>query len=114
MKKVSVIIPVYNSSLYLEECINSIVNQTYKNLEIIIVNDKSTDDSLKIISKFKDKRIKVINLKKNHGVAVARNKGVMASTGDYICYIDSDDYWSLDKIEKQIKFIKNKEFIYTS
>ena len=114
MKKVSVIIPVYNSSLYLEECINSIVNQTYKNLEIIIVNDKSTDDSLKIISKFKDKRIKVINLKKNHGVAVARNKGVMASTGDYICYIDSDDYWSLDKIEKQIKFIKNKEFIYSS
>ena len=57
MRKVSVIIPVYNSSLYLEKCINSVINQTYKNLEIIIVNDKSTDNSLKIISKFKDKRI---------------------------------------------------------
>ena len=64
MKKVSVIVPVYNTSLYLEECINSIINQTYKNLEIIVVNDCSTDNSLEIISKFKDKRIKIINLKK--------------------------------------------------
>ena len=103
MDKVSVIVPVYNTSLYLEECLNSIINQTYKNLEIIIVNDNSKDNSLEVISKFKDKRIKLINLKKNVGVAVARNKGVETSTGDYICYMDSDDYWCLDKIEKQVK-----------
>lgn len=114
MKKVSVIIPVYNTSLYLEEWINSVLNQTYKNLEIIIVNDHSTDNSLEIISKFKDKRIKIINLKKNHGVAYCRNKGVDKSSGDYICYIDSDDYWNLDKIEKQLFFIKDKAFIYSS
>ena len=112
MKKVSVIIPVYNSSKYLEECINSVVRQTYKNLEIIIVNDNSTDDSLSIINSFNDKRIKLINLDKKNGVSNARNKGVEISTGDYICFLDSDDYWSLKKIEKQIKFIKNKAFIY--
>lgn len=114
MKKVSVIVPVYNTSPYLKECVNSIINQTYKNLEIIIVNDCSTDNSLEVISSFKDKRIKVINLKKNHGVAFCRNKGVEEATGDYICYIDSDDYWNLDKIAKQVKFIKNKAFIYSS
>ena len=114
MKKVSVIVPVYNTSLYLEECINSIINQTYKNLEIIVVNDCSTDNSLEIISKFKDKRIKIINLKKNSGVAIARNKGIEKAIGDYICFMDSDDYWNLDKVEKQVKFIKNKTFIYSS
>ena len=112
MKKVSIIIPVYNTSEYLKECINSVVNQTYKNLEIIIVNDKSTDNSIDIINSFCDKRIKVINLDKNSGVSVARNKGVEVSTGDLICFIDSDDYWYLDKIEKQVEFIKDKAFIY--
>ena len=113
MKKVSIIIPVYNSSKYLKECINSVIKQTYKNLEIIIVNDKSTDNSLEIINSFSDKRIIVINLEKNSGVSIARNKGVEASTGDYICFLDSDDYWNLRKIEKQVKFIKNKAFIYS-
>ena len=112
MKKVSVIIPVYNSSKHLEECIKSVVNQTYKNLEIIIVNDASTDESLSIINSFNDKRIKVINLDKNLGVAIARNKGIEVSTGSLICFLDSDDYWYLDKIEKQVKFINNKAFIY--
>ena len=113
MKKVSIIIPVYNSSKYLEECINSVVKQSYKNLEIIIVNDKSTDNSLYIINSFNDKRIKIINLDKNSGVSIARNEGVKSSTGDLICFLDSDDYWNLKKIEKQVKFIKNKAFIYS-
>jgi len=113
MKKVSVIVPVYNSSKYLEECIKNVINQSYKNLEIIIVNDKSTDNSLSIINSFNDKRIKVINLKENSGVSISRNKGVEVSTGDYICFLDSDDYWNLKKIERQVKFIKNKAFIYS-
>ena len=97
MKKVSVIVPVYNTSKYLDECINSIIKQTYKNLEIIFINDSSNDDSLEVISKYKDKRIKIIDLKENKGVAVARNKGIEISTGDYICFLDSDDYWNLKK-----------------
>ena len=113
MKKVSVIIPVYNSSKYLKECINSVINQTYKNLEIIIVNDKSTDNSLSIINSFNDRRIKRINLKENSGVSIARNKGIEVSTGNLICFIDSDDFWNLKKIEKQVEFIKNKAFIFS-
>ena len=97
MKKVSVIMPVYNSKNHIKDCLTSVVNQTYKNLEIIVVNDKSTDKSMKIVKKFNDKRIKIIDLKKNSGVAVARNTGIDAATGDYICFIDSDDYWNLKK-----------------
>ena len=91
--KVSVIIPLYNEEKYILECINSVINQTYKNLEIIIVDDKSTDNSLKILEQIKDDRIKTIKLDKNSGVAHARNKGVEVSTGDYICFLDSDDFW---------------------
>lgn len=113
MKKVSVIIPVHNSEKYIQECINSVINQTYKNLEIIIIDDKSTDNSVNIIKNIKDKRIKLIELSINSGAAIARNKGIEASTGDYICFLDSDDYWKLKKIEKQVKYIKDKAFIYS-
>ena len=113
MKKVSVIIPVHNSSKYLSECINSVVNQTYKNIEIIVVDDNSNDSSLSIINSYKDKRIKVIKLKKNMGVSIARNKGVIKASGDYICFIDSDDYWYKDKLEKQVKFMENNNYIFT-
>lgn len=113
MKKVSVIIPVHNSEKYIQECINSVINQTYKNLEIIIIDDKSTDNSVNIIKNIKDKRIKLIELSVNSGAAIARNKGIEASTGDYICFLDSDDYWKLKKIEKQVKYIKDKAFIYS-
>ncbi len=113
MKKVSVIIPVHNSEKYILECLNSVINQTYKNLEIIVIDDKSTDNSINIIKSIKDKRIKLIELEKNSGAAIARNKGIEISTGDYICFLDSDDYWKLKKIEKQVKFIKDKVFIYS-
>ena len=111
--KVSIIIPVHNSSKYITECLNSVINQTYKNLEIIVIDDKSTDNSIELIKSIKDKRIKLIELKTNSGAAIARNKGIKASTGDYICFLDSDDYWYLEKIEKQLKFIKDKAFIYS-
>lgn len=115
MKKVSVIIPIYNSEKYLKECLDSVINQTYKNIEIICVNDVSTDKSVDIIKSYKDKRIKLVNLKYNSGVAIARNRGIEESTGDYICFIDSDDYWILDKLEKQVKFIEENDysFIYS-
>lgn len=114
MKKVSVIIPVYNSSKHIKECLESVINQTYKNIEIIVVDDASSDNSTEIIKNLNDPRINIIQLKQNLGVARARNKGIEIATGDYICFLDSDDYWILDKLEKQVKFIEanNYTFIY--
>ena len=76
MKKVSVIIPVHNSSKHIKECIDSVINQTYKNIEIIVVDDASEDNSAKIIKSINDSRIKIIELKQNVGAATARNKGI--------------------------------------
>lgn len=109
--KVSIIIPVYNVEKFLEECILSILNQTYKNLEIIVVNDGSKDNSVNIIEKFlkKDSRIKVIN-KKNGGLSSARNAGIEIATGDYLMHVDGDDFLKNDVIEKMItKIEKSKE-----
>lgn len=114
--KVSVIIPMYNSEKYIKDCINSVINQTYKNLEIIVVDDASKDLSVDIINSIKDERIKLIKLQKNNGVSIARNKGIEIAKGKYICFLDSDDIWELDKIEKQVVFIEknNYEFIYSN
>lgn len=103
-QKISIIVPVYNTAEYLEKCIQSILNQTYTNLEIICINDGSTDDSGKILEKFaeQDKRIKLIH-KKNEGVAVARNAGLRIATGDWIGFVDSDDYISEDMYEVLMK-----------
>lgn len=101
---VSVIIPVYNTEEYLNECIESVVTQIYQNLEIIIINDGSTDNSAKIIDKYAkfDTRIKVIS-NTNHGVSYTRNCGINNATGDYITFVDSDDIVSDKYIEKMIK-----------
>ena len=99
--KISVIVPVYNSEKYIEKCIESIINQTYRNIEIIFINDGSTDESLNIIHKYKklDNRIKVIN-QSNSGVSAARNKGIKNSIGDYITFVDSDDHIDSKMIDK--------------
>ncbi len=91
--KLSVVVPVYNVEKFLDECITHIINQTYRNLEIILVNDGSTDNSKKIIDKYCeiDNRILCIN-KKNGGLSSARNAGINIATGDYITFVDSDDY----------------------
>lgn len=94
MAKFSIIVPVYNTGDYLKKCIDSILNQTYEEYEIIIVNDGSTDNSKKIINEYKNKypdKIKVIN-KKNGGLSSARNRGVKKAMGEYILFVDSDDY----------------------
>lgn len=92
MKKISVIVPVYKVEKYLNQCVESITNQTYKNLEIILVDDGSPDNCPKICDEWakKDNRIKVIH-KKNGGVSSARNVAIKQATGDYICFVDSDD-----------------------
>ena len=90
---ISVIVPIYNSEKTLERCLNSILQQVYNEIEVICVNDGSQDNSLSILEKFKifDKRIKVIS-KINEGVSVARNEGIKVSNGQYILFVDSDDY----------------------
>ena len=110
MKKISVIIPVYNVEKYLETCLNSVINQTYKNLEIIIINDGSTDNSLSICKKYEklDKRIILID-QDNKGLSGARNVGIKKATGDYIHFLDSDDYINLNYYEKMIEALDNTD-----
>lgn len=104
---ISVIIPVYNVQKYLEKCLNSVLNQTYKNLEILLIDDGSTDNSGKICEeyKLKDSRIKVLH-KTNGGLSSARNYGIEASKGIYITFIDSDDDIEEDYIEYLYKLLK--------
>lgn len=102
-KLVSIIVPVYNAERYLEECLDSIISQTYKRIEIILINDGSKDNSLCICNNYrkKDPRIKIID-KKNEGVSCARNDGLNIATGDYITFVDADDYIDETYVEKMV------------
>ena len=99
--KITVIVPVYNVEEYLPQCLGSIVGQSYKNLEIICVNDGSTDSSAQILDRFagQDERIKILT-QKNKGLSAARNSGLGCMTGDFVAFIDADDYVSFDYVEK--------------
>lgn len=110
--KISVIIPVYNVEKYIKQCLDSVINQTYKNLEIIVVNDGTRDNSMKIVEKYlSDKRIKVIN-KENGGLSSARNVGLKNVTGEYIFFLDSDDYLLDNAFENLIKEICGEDIIF--
>lgn len=100
MAKVSVILPVYNAGKYLHQCMDSIVNQTLKDIEIICVDDGSSDNSLEILRQYaeKDERVKVI-AQANGGAGAARNNGLRAATGEYLSFLDSDDFFELDMLE---------------
>ncbi len=100
---VSIIIPVYNVEEYLEQCLDSVINQTYKNLEIWLVDDGSKDSGGKICDKYKelDSRIRVIH-KENGGLSSARNVALDLMKGEYVYFLDSDDFISLDLIETYI------------
>ena len=109
MKKVSIIIPIYNVEEYLSQCLDSIVNQTYSNLEVILINDGSTDNCLEICNKYINKyNWKLIN-KKNGGLSSARNAGLKEFTGDYVYFIDSDDWIKEDMIEVLVSLLENKK-----
>ena len=103
MNKISVIVPVYNTEKFLGQCLGSITNQTYKNLEILIIDDGSPDKSSTVYEQYaaQDNRIKIIK-KKNAGISAARNTGIQFATGDWVHFIDSDDYLDLDYYEKMI------------
>jgi len=103
---VSVILPVYNGEKYLEEAIESILNQTYKNYELIVVDDGSTDSSRAIVEGFNDKRLKVVR-QSNQGLSRALNRGLRESNGKYIARMDSDDVSMPKRLEKQVEFLEN-------
>lgn len=110
MDLVSVVVPVYRVEPYLDRCLESIVNQTYSNLEIILVDDGSPDRCPRMCDDWaaKDNRIRVIH-KKNAGLGMARNSGIEAATGEYICFFDSDDYVALDTIEKAYRLAEAEQ-----
>ena len=106
---ISVIVPVYNTEMYLDRCVESIINQTYKNLEIILVDDGSTDGSGRICDayKTKDKRVKVLH-QKNSGPSAARNNGIIIAQGDYIGFVDSDEKKLWLKPKRNVRLIQRK------
>lgn len=111
---VSIIIPVYNAERFLDETINTILNQTYKNWELLLINDCSKDNSKSIYEKYSsDKRIKWHDQEQNGGPALARNKGIDLAQGKYICFLDADDICDLDKIEKQVEFMKQNDCAFS-
>lgn len=115
---VSIITPLYNSSDYIEETIQSVLAQTYSCWEMIVVDDCSKDKSLAIVKSYiqKDSRIKIIQLEKNSGAAVARNAAIESATGRFIAFLDSDDLWHPKKLENQIAFMLDNDvaFSYTA
>lgn len=112
---VSIITPSYNSKEFIGETIESVLNQTYKNWEMLIVDDYSTDNSFEIIKKYtqKDSRIKYFKNKKNRGPAISRNIGIEIAKGKYIAFLDSDDFWDKEKLKYQIEFMERNKLLIT-
>lgn len=110
---VSIITPLYNSEKYIAETIESVLAQTYSNWEMIIVDDCSKDNSTKIVEEYqkKDRRIKLYRNEINKGVSYTRNRAIDLSQGKYIAFLDSDDLWKKEKLEKQIKFMEEKNVV---
>ncbi|KAA6310586.1 putative teichuronic acid biosynthesis glycosyltransferase TuaG, partial [termite gut metagenome] len=115
---VSIITPTYNSSQFIKETINSILNQSYTNWELLITDDCSTDNSIEIISQYaqQDSRIKLFCLSENSGAGIARNNSIKYAKGRFIAFCDSDDKWLPEKLEKQVAFMLKHEYalVYSS
>lgn len=108
---VSVVIPVYNAARFLKQAIDSVLVQTYRNIELILVDDCSTDDSMQIMRAYsnKDVRIRLFSNQTNQGVAKTRNTGIQAANGEYIALLDSDDVWEKTKLESQIQLLMHED-----
>lgn len=107
--KISIIVPVYNTEIYLKECIDSILNQTLKEIEVIFINDGSTDNSVQVIKENMKKNIFTIIEQENSGLGATRNKGIKVATGEYILFLDSDDYLDKYACERMYKIAKDSE-----
>ena len=110
---VSIIMPSYNTASYIKESVDSVLNQTYTNWELIIVDDCSTDKTDEVIADLIDTRIRYFKNEKNLGAAISRNKALRESRGQWIAFLDSDDLWMPDKLEKQISFMENNDYFFS-
>lgn len=110
---VSIIMPSYNTASFIEETIQSVLNQTYTNWELIIVDDCSTDNTNEVVDTIKDCRIHYLKNEKNSGAAISRNKALREAKGQWIAYLDSDDLWMPEKLEKQIKFMEENGYVFS-
>ena len=111
---VDVILPNYNKSKFIEYAINSVIAQTYRNWHLYIIDDNSTDNSVEAINKFSNlTNVTVVKLHKNKGPAFCRNYGMRISQSKYIAFIDSDDGWTKNKLERQISFMEKNNFNFT-
>lgn len=112
---VSIITPIYKGERWLKETIESVINQTYTNWELFLVDDCSPDNSEKIAKEYadKDKRIKYFRLKENKGTAISRNYALEKSKGRFIAYLDADDLWKKEKLEKQVNYMKKNKYAFT-
>ncbi|WP_225420743.1 glycosyltransferase family 2 protein [Lacticaseibacillus porcinae] len=108
--KVSVVMPAHNGSHFIEDSIQSVLTQTLSDLELLVVDDASTDNTVELVNNIaqQDKRVRLIQLPENHGVAFARNAGIQAATGDYVAYLDSDDLWLPNKLELQYALMSSQ------
>ena len=114
-KLVSVIMPAYNCEEFIADSIQSIQNQTYENWELLIADDCSTDHTREKVKEFekKDSRVRLIQLEKNEGAAVARNAAIKIAQGDYLAFLDSDDLWKKEKLELQLAFMEKNHYLFT-
>lgn len=112
---VSIITPTYNSSKYICQTIESIINQTYENWELLVTDDCSTDNTVELVKNYikSDKRIKLFILKKNSGAGIARNNSIKQANGRYIAFCDSDDKWKPEKLARQLNFLKSNNLSFT-
>lgn len=112
----SIIMPAYNAEKYIEESIRSVLNQTFADYELLIINDCSTDNTVNIVKNYqtKDPRIKLLENNQNSGVAITRNKGIEVAKGKYVCFLDSDDLWEPTKLEKYVvMFQQGSDVLYS-
>jgi len=110
---VDIILTNYNKGNFINEAINSVINQTYANWKLIIIDDCSQDKSKKILANYKNDKIKMVFLSKNKGVAFCRNLGIRLSNSKYISFLDADDYWSKNKLLEQISFMEKFDYSFT-
>jgi glycosyltransferase involved in cell wall biosynthesis len=110
---VSIIMPSYNTASYIKETIQSVLNQSYQNWELIIVDDCSTDNTDQVVAYIRDERIKYFKNAKNSGAAVSRNRALRESKGRWIAFLDSDDLWMPEKLERQIAFMENNCYFFS-
>jgi glycosyltransferase involved in cell wall biosynthesis len=109
-KIISIIIPTHNRGYIIKQCIDSIFCQTYKNFELIVVDDHSEDNTIELLKSIVDNRLKILILEKGKGAQVARNEGIKNASGDWICFNDSDDFWQINKLEINVNYLKRFKY----